>query len=217
MTATKSRLAMSKAIGLSLFSLGFLTLGVMTVGCDSVSAKGDDPEVVLFRKRLDDDRELVVVRGRNIPITVIKGISTISADNKNNITGVSSLRCELHSATNGPLILANRLIYEPVGWGGHRFQVRLDMLVSPEKIIIAAIDGPLITLWAVTPMAAEANQFAWLNDWTRFAAMVPLDKTMVSVKLGRTENGLILAEVNDLRLISSSTPNSSNWRRSGNL
>jgi hypothetical protein len=189
---------MAMAIRLSLFSFGLLAFGVMPVGRDVSSAKGADSEVVLFRKRLDDDRELVVVRGRSVPLTVMEGIIAISAENRKHITGVSSLRCEIHSATNGPLIVAHRLIYDTIGRIGHRFQV-LDLLVSPERIVIAAIDGPLLVLWAITPMAAEANHCAWLNDWTRVAAMVPLDKTMVGAKLRTDDNGRIHVEIDDLR------------------
>lgn len=183
---------------LLLFTLAGLSSIIMSAKLNASSPTEADSEQVLFRKQLDEYREIVVVREQSRPLAILKGITIIPEKYLKHIHGVFSVRFEVRSANTVPLTLFTRLVYD---WTpGRGFEV-FDMLVSPGQLVIASAEGSEIMLWRINPIRPDVNQFTVLRgyDWTRVAAAVTLDKSMVSVKLTWTKDHLVEAAVDDLR------------------
>jgi hypothetical protein len=191
------------------FILIVLTLAALNIN----ACTAGDIEKVLFRKPLEGGRELVVVRGPNLQVSELAGIisKTDTQIEEANPGSYFSMRLELHVPSQLPIVLSACLVFESLlsrsQAGGLEV---LDILVPPEKIawedlkkgavrgivLATAENGRIILRDMSGPCSIRATI---IGGWTRVAALVPLDKTMVSVKLGRTTNNLIQADVKDLR------------------
>jgi hypothetical protein len=185
---------------LLLLAIGGLLFSIVSGELDAIPPTETNPEQVLFRKQLDKDREIVVIREQSRPLTILNGLTAISDENLKRLHAVFPVRVEVRSANTASLTLCTHLVYDLTP--GRGFEV-LDMLVGHGQIVIAAIEHSVVRLWLwrISPISLDTSQVTTLDqyDWTRFAAAVTLDKSMVSAKLTWTEDHLVEVAVDDLR------------------
>lgn len=154
--------------------------------------------VVVYRKKLLDNREIVVVRGPGVDAAVMGGLLEPQALAET--MEMYPVRLEIHSDSAPPLVLGTRLLRlsSIEQFGGFD---TLDVLVDPNLIVAATAEFGGIRLWRLDLLESSvALADLEFRDWTNVAAPVPLDRHIVRVVLGHSRDGKrITAEVTDLR------------------
>ena len=201
-----TRLNLPQFYGFVLFALALAAMNVSAGAADGL-------EKLLFRRPLECGREIVVVRGpnhaRDDSLRLVAGVGAPAIGR----TGeYFSLRLELRAPGRAPLLVAGRLGFEELLSGSMPggFDV-LDLLMPPEKIdwedakkgvvmgiVLATAENGRIVLSDVDRLGFVRGALLG-NDWTRFAAIVPVDRAVVKLKLSRNSANLIQVDVDDLR------------------
>lgn len=155
---------------------------------------------------MDGGKELVVVRGPDVPGEVLRGLLP---DNQvpQPAYPVYSVRLELRSPNQPPLVLCSR----PAGGA---FQV-FDLIVERREeaidktneasttTITLAVGGDFeIALWqipAFSPFPDRTSSWTYLRDWALYASPTPIGRDGVTALLGRSDDDKLLVEVVDAR------------------
>lgn len=148
----------------------------------------------LFRRALDAKREVVVVRGPSVAPHVLQGLIDTRLD-IDRWSALYSVRVELRSADQPPLVLASRL----GGTGGTVALEVLDLLVERGTISLAVAEGS-IGVWQVRLPPFSDDRFTYLQEgqWNPRAVGRPADRRNVQVSLARSAQGRLTVEVVDL-------------------
>lgn len=99
---------------------------------------------------------------------------------------------------NGEMVALATILVRDVAAGG--FEV-LDVSTGRDEVVFAAAQNGMIGVWRIRVTDPIPINSTTLNngDWTQFAAIVPLGKADVGVRLKWTSGGRVEAEVSDLR------------------
>lgn len=180
----------------------------MTVLCAILAAAGcgsgqrDEKPVVsgvvVYRKKLPDNREIVVVRGPGMDATAMRGL--LAPQTLAETMEMYPVRLEVRSGTAPPFVVGTRLLRLSSIEQFSGFDT-LDVLVDPNRIVVATAEFGGIRLWRFDLLESSvALADLEFGDWTNVAAPVPLDRQIVRVVLGHSRDGKgITAEVTDLR------------------
>lgn len=178
----------------------FVGCAAFFIGCLSLRVNAEmtiENELVLFRKAVGPDRELVIVRG---PLTDRANMDAVLAKELlQQSTAIYAVRVELHAAGQPSILLASRLRVETRN-PNHGTKV-LNVLVEEGTVVVALVEGHEVGLWRVTGGSGNHADWAVLRsaDWAFAAPLRPLDDRHVAVRLERSiDNGLVVAEVTDL-------------------
>jgi hypothetical protein len=179
--------------------LSILCTLVSTLGGAASAPTGPaDRATVLLRQRLDDGAEIAVAVCPTGDVQAVAGL----VNAKNWIappTYAYCLQLRLLARAHTPAVL-----WSSVHLATHATDVRqveaFDLVRYQGRIIIAEASSGIIHLWRVDLSTASAERYTLHGvDWTRFAALTPIDRKSVSVNLGHTESGMVTARVEDLR------------------
>lgn len=143
-------------------------------------------EETLFRLPLSGGREIAVVRGPAVDVSLLRGL--VSDLVFQQTAALYPIRAELRSPALPPQVFWTYLEREPTAASQKGFAV-LDAAVAPDQLILATAEGGGILIWRIE--LCGGSQAAWLHggDWSQIAAVEPLDGSMVRVKLGFTDDG----------------------------
>lgn len=173
---------------------------VFFVSCLSLEANAKvtmENELVLFRKAIGPDREIVIVRGPLIDRANMDAV--LAKELLRQSTAIYAVRVEIHTAGQPTALLASRLRVETQNPNlGTKV---LDVLVEAGTVVVALVEGHEVGLWRVTGGSNNHADWAVLRsaDWAFAAPLRPLDDRHVAVRLERSiDNGLVVAEVTDL-------------------
>jgi len=172
-------------------------------------------DVVLFRKAIDENRDLIVVRSAMHPVADIRmpdarGIvrpsgkdSTLQEPgNSGLIDGCYSVILQVVHGRSAPLTLAARPFFHHSAGPSSGEIVVWDVLVDHETFVVA-IGTWKIRLWRFVLFAQDGlpqmSDTALSSHWTGVALASHLDRQSVSVKLSLLKDGRIQADVDDLR------------------
>jgi hypothetical protein len=162
------------------------------------SCEASDKVDVVYRKKLDEGLELVVIRGPNVSMSDVLRVA--GNERLADVTAVFPIRAEIQSDGISLLPLGTRLVCETTLQGRLRggFDV-LDASVDRADLVLATAENGLIKLWKINPFGETRGTALRPGDWSALSAIRPLDRTKVSVKLGWTQHRLVEAVVEDLR------------------
>jgi hypothetical protein len=174
-----------------------------------------DKEVVVFRKRLDPRRELVIVKSPTQQKTLVSPplMPAKTYNGPLRIAGFSCISFQVASDGGSRLTLGARLVaLGPPAPASGGFDV-LDVLVDDGVIVVAVTAVTSLQLWRLTPYGdpqatGPLGTFttvskicpAGLSGWSSDALASYLDRKSVAVKLTMIEDGRIQADVEDIRL-----------------
>jgi hypothetical protein len=174
----------------------WLSLMACCIGMAGEAKLHNEGELVLFRKPLEQDREIVVLREPDGDANRLRGV--MDPRLLEQATAVYAIRLELWSPGQSPMLLAVRVRVETMG---PELGVEiLDVLADSHGVVVALAEGPDIGLWRVEFGLGSSVDWAPLHvgDWAIAAPLRPLGRRQVKVNLERADNRLA-AEVTDLR------------------
>jgi hypothetical protein len=155
-----------------------------------------ETEVEIFRKALSIG-DLVVIRGLDRPASEVSRIypTRVSVED---YTNCFEIRVEVHLERVAPVTLAVFLKRDTKMQGGYEV---LDALFENGTFVIATAENGSVIVTRILPtqhvpiFSSELPQ----TLWTRAAAVVRIDHTIVKAKLGCTTDKLVEVGVDDLR------------------
>lgn len=166
---------------------------------------GGKGHVIVFRKPLDNGREIVVLRGPCRPAADAQAIVSWKAPPGGGVLvpkGLFVVTVELRGPNSAPLTIGTRVVFDHAR--GRIREASFDVfdvlsLRDQAQIVLAITENGHIMLWQISPTGVSRMAVLRGGDWSLYAALHPIDRTKVSVKLGLTEDGLVKVEVEDLR------------------
>ena len=175
----------------------FGTTDERSVQATSTTLPVDNTEVELYRKSLDVEREVVVVRGQRNEARILGSPITEKVP-LDQVSAVSTVRVELHLKGRPPLTLASRVMTEGHSKEYNGFHV-LDVLFESERLTFAAAEGDALIVWRIAPLSDTPSVAIYLKtaDWTPWNAGYPRDRTNISMLLRRSGEGKLMIEVVD--------------------
>jgi hypothetical protein len=181
--------------------LRIVVVCIVGLACCEVARGADEPEhgeQEVFRKPLDGDREIVVVRGTGVAPQMLKDVAPqLTLDQS---TRVYVVRVELRAQDHLPVVLGSRAVSESEQDYTKGFDV-FDMLSEPDGITLATAERGTIVLWHIGLFMPQPSRWTILRhrDWSMSAAAYRLHRNIVSVRLGRSAEGKLTVEVVERR------------------
>lgn len=166
-----------------------LLLGILEASARTHSAlpqDADEGDLVLFRKVLEQDRQILVVKGRTHDVSLLRGL--IDPRLMEQATGAYPIRIELHGPADSAVVIASRLRVEalPPATG----DAALDVLAEVGQIVVVMIEGHNLAIWSVPVGSTRSPTWTVLppSEWSVAAPLRPLDPKHIKVKLLRHSN-----------------------------
>ena len=166
------------------------------------------PEKILIAKSIPGNRQVAVVVGAPMEISDVMNLFTpedLARRTLVDATGTLAphecafwVQLQLRVPGKAPVALWLELRLGPPG-PDRRGCDALDLLVEPGRVVFAMALGPGIVLWRVDLVKGTAERCSLAGQWAQAAALDPLDRNDVAVKLIREPDGSIKAVVQDLR------------------
>ena len=163
----------------------------------NVPSASNGKERDVYQKRLDAEREVVVVQGSSVAPQVLRGPIS-QRTSLDQCSTVYAVRVELRSQGQPPLVLASCLLTEGLSDEDKGFDV-LDALIEPGKITFAMTQRYCPLLWQFDPLSQSSLALTSLRpgDWSPFNACYRRDRNNIGISLRRDGDGKLTIEVVD--------------------
>ena len=181
-------------------SIGAVAVLTLILGLPDSSAAPDDKhtsDTTIFSTPVGKDGQtLVVVRGPDRDVSVLKGI--VADGFLEQVGSLYEIRAELHVPNQPPLALASRLYSEnKLSGESARGVAVLGHLVDSGGVVLAMGEGTDLLLWRFGIPVPRHIYLSPLGQWSACAAPYRLDAESVSVRLGRTPDGGLMVHVEE--------------------